>query len=73
MISQRFLGCCPVPADLQDDDWARVVYEIAMDYSLESLRAGREAEERRTAKPSADTLREAGYTEDDIAAMGAIE
>lgn len=57
-----------VDKGLQDELWLKIVYEIEMNYSLESLQYGyAEMQKKKTTAVTADRLRSLGYTEDDIA------
>lgn len=59
-----------IEADKRDDIWAGVVYEIAMNYSLESLRYGYGEEKKRKKggeRTTSDKMRLLGFSEEDIA------
>lgn len=59
---------CPVKSDLQDGDWEYIIYEINMNYTIDSLRQGyAEMRKKQSNYVSNDVLRAAGYSEEDIA------
>ena len=52
---------------MQDTDWAYIIYEFAMNYSIESLRSGYQAQkEKEKQSVDNDLLRQLGYSEDSI-------
>jgi hypothetical protein len=62
------LTACPVKGDYQDDDWADIVYDFSMNFSIDSARAGyQKIQEKEKSRVSRNELRAAGYTEEDIA------
>lgn len=73
LISQAYLTACPIPMDKMDEDWAYIVSEFALNYSVDSMRyAYLKAKEENKTKVDADKLRELGYTEEQIAKTNII-
>ena len=67
-MSQAFSMVSKVDPELQDRDWIFITYEVMMNYSVESLRHGyAEWKKKKEQYVESDALREAGYTEEDIA------
>lgn len=64
---QDYLKECPVKPDYQDDDWYFIMFEFAMNYSLDSIRiAYAKQHEEEKKKVNAEKLRALGYSEEQI-------
>lgn len=67
LTSQHLLKGCQVQNDLCDGDWAFIVYEFFMNFSVDSLRHSYfENQKKKETEVSDDLLRELGYSEDAI-------
>lgn len=64
---QDFFRESPVAKENRDADWEFIVFEYAMNFSLEELKDGyRKHKREESAKVDAETLRMLGYSEDAI-------
>ena len=67
VIAQTCSMVCPVKPEFQDDDWTFLIYEINMNFTVDSVRAGYEKQKKKEKEyVESDMLRMAGYTEEDI-------
>lgn len=70
LIAQDFFRESPVASEKRDEDWEFIVFEYAMNFSIESLReAYRKQKEDEKNAVDAETLRMLGYSEEAIAKM----
>lgn len=66
-MTQAYSRTCPVPPDKQDSDWEFIVFEFAMNFTIEDMRAAYQKQKEHDANIVDDeTLRKLGYSEEDI-------
>lgn len=64
---QAYSQVCPVPSDKQDSDWEYIVFEFAMNFTLDGVRAAYQKQKEQEANYVDDeTLRKLGYSEEAI-------
>lgn len=64
---QEFFRESPVEKENRDADWEFIVFEYAMNFSLDELKDGyRKHKQEEATKVDAETLRMLGYSEDAI-------
>lgn len=62
-----YLKVCPAQQAINDIDFINILYEYAMNYSLEGFRkAYAERLKKESEKVTRDQLRELGYSEEDL-------